>query len=139
MSRLINKTDPKCREAIRLKFMNEQYASIAKKIKVSLSTVEHWFASDGFLKEEYDNYSREKTNELGLLCDENLAKNVLIASNMLVALMGSTEDGVKFRAVKEILDRVRGTPKSNNSDPQGLAGTDLSYEEILRKARAQPP
>ena len=138
MSRQIKKTDFKCREAIRLKFANEPYVSIAKKIKVSLSTIEHWFAYGGFLQEEYDAFSKEKTDELGLISDETLAKNVHIASNMLVALMGSMDDGVKFRAVKEILDRVRGTPKAN-TDPQGLAGTDLSYEEILRKSRAQPP
>lgn len=139
MSKKIDLQSFRYREAIRLKYANESYASIAKKLKVSVYTVEGWFGFGGLLKEEYDQFSKEKTDELGLLCDENLAKNVLIASNMLVALMGSTEDGVKFRAVKEILDRVRGTPKSNNPDPQGLAGTDLSYEEILRKARAQPP
>lgn len=138
MTKVSDKNINSHREAIRLRFQGDTYPVIAKKIKVSESTVEHWFANGGILKEAYDEYSKEKTDELGLLCDENLAKNVHIASNMLVALMGSTVDGVKFRAVKEILDRVRGTPKAN-TDPQGLAGTNLSYEEILRKSRAQPP
>jgi hypothetical protein len=138
MSKTLDKTSFKCREAIRLKFLGEPYPVIAKKIKVSLSTVEHWFAYGGFLKEEYEEYSKEKTEMLGILCDETLAKNVHIAGNMLVALMGSADDNVKFRAVTEIISRVRGAPKTN-ADPQGLLGTDLSYEQILRKARERPP
>jgi hypothetical protein len=55
-------------------------------------TVEGWFAFGGLLKEEYEKYSKEKTEMLGLLCDETLAKNVHIAGNMLVALMGSADD-----------------------------------------------
>ena len=138
MSKTLDKTSFKCREAIRLKFLGEPYSVIAKKVKVSLSTIEHWFAYGGFLKEEYEKYSKEKTEMLGVLCDETLAKNVHIAGNMLVALMGSADDNVKFRAVTEIITRLRGAPKTN-ADPQGLMGTDLSYEQILRKARERPP
>jgi hypothetical protein len=138
MSKKIDIQSFRYREAIRLKYENESYAVIAKKLKVSVYTVEGWFAFGGLLKEEYEKYSKEKTEMLGLLCDETLAKNVHIAGNMLVALMGSADDNVKFRAVTEIITRVRGAPKTN-ADPQGLLGTDLSYEQILRKARERPP
>lgn len=138
MSKKLDINSYKSQQAIRLKFEGESYPAIAKKLKVSLSTIEHWFAFGGFLKEEYDKYSKEKTETLGLLADETLAKNVHIAATMLVALMGSPDDGVKFRAVTEIINRVRGAPKGG-IDPQGLLGTDLSYEQLLRKARAQPP
>ncbi len=138
MSKKIDIQSFRYREAIRLKYENESYAVIAKKLKVSVYTVEGWFAFGGLLKEEYEKYSKEKTEMLGLLCDETLAKNVHIAGNMLVALMGSADDNVKFRAVTEIITRVRGAPKTN-TDPQGLLGTDLSYEQILRKARERPP
>ena len=123
---------------MRLKYESESYAVITKKLKVSAYTVEGWFKFGGLLKEEYDKYSNEKTALLGVLSDETLAKNSNIASSMLVALMGSSDDNVKFRAVKEILDRTRGAPKVNN-DQQGLFGTDLSYEQILRKAREKQP
>lgn len=137
----MNKTDTKngkYQDAIRLKYNGESYPVISKKISTPVSTVEKWFAFNGLLREQYDEYRDKQNALLSDLCDETLAKNVHIASNMLVALMGSSEDGVKFRAVKEILDRVRGAPKGNN-DQQGLLGTDLSYEQILKKARAQPP
>ena len=138
MSKKIDLQSFRYREALRLKYESESYAVIAKKLKVSLYTVEGWFGFGGLLKEEYDKYSDERTEMLGILSDETLAKNTHIASTMLVALMGSSDDNVKFRAVKEILDRTRGTPKANN-DQQGLFGTDLSYEQILRKAREKPP
>ena len=138
MSKKIDLQSFRYREAIRLKYESESYAVIAKKLKVSTYTVEGWFGFGGLLKEEYDKYSDERTEMLGILSDETLAKNTHIASTMLVALMGSSDDNVKFRAVKEILDRTRGTPKANN-DQQGLFGTDLSYEQILRKAREKPP
>ena len=138
MSKKIDLQSFRYREAIRLKYENDSYAVIAKKLKVSVYTVEGWFGFDGLLKEEYEKYSKEKNEMLGLLCDETLAKNVHIAGNMLVALMGSADDNVKFRAVTEIITRVRGAPKTN-TDPQGLMGTDLSYEQILRKARERPP
>ena len=135
MSKKIDIKSHKYQEAIRLKFAGEAYSVIAKKLKVSVYTVESWFYFGGLLKEEYDKYRDERTEMLGMLCDETLAKNVHIAANMLVALMGSPEDGVKFRAVKEILDRVRGAPKSNGE--QGLFGTDISYEDILEQSRKE--
>jgi len=138
MSKKIDLQSYRYREALRLKYESESYAVIAKKLKVSAYTVEGWFEFGGLLKEEYDKYSNEKTALLGVLSDETLAKNASIASSMLVALMGSSDDNVKFRAVKEILDRTRGAPKGSN-DPQGLLGTDLSYEQILRKAREKQP
>jgi hypothetical protein len=57
---------------------------------------------------------------------------------MLVALMGSADDGVKFRASKEILDRELGSPKET-IEHKGLFGSGLNYEQILRKARDKPP
>jgi hypothetical protein len=57
---------------------------------------------------------------------------------MLVALMASADDNVKFRAAKELLDRELGSPKET-VEHRGLFGTDLSYEQILRKAREKPP
>ena len=135
MSKKDDIKDGKYQEAIRLKFSGESYLTIAKKIKTPVSTVEKWFAIGGLLKEEYIKYRDEQNENLSALSDEILARNVHVAANMLIALMGSPENAVKFRAVKEILDRVRGAPKSNNE--QGLFGTDISYEDILEQSRKE--
>ncbi len=135
------KVDIKCtryQEAIRLKYNGESYPVIARKLKTPVSTVEKWFAFGGLLKEEYETY-RDGQNEIRKNQAEwILHKSVETASSMLVALMGSPDDGVKFRACKEILDRELGSPKET-IEHKGLYGTGLSYEQILKKARERPP
>jgi predicted metal-dependent hydrolase len=128
----------KCQEAIRLKYSGESYEVISKKIKTPIDTIKGWFRSEGPLREEYDTYTDEQ-NEFRLNeSNQILKRNIHTAANMLVALMGSPDDNVKFRATKEMLDRVQGSPKQT-IEHEGLFGTDLSYEQILRKAREKPP
>lgn len=128
----------KCQEAIRLKYAGESYEVISKQLKTPIDTIKGWFRSEGPLREEYDTYTDEQ-NELRLNeSNQILKRNIHTAANMLVALMGSPDDNVKFRATKEMLDRVQGSPKQT-IEHEGLFGTDLSYEQILRKAREKPP
>jgi transposase len=138
MSKRTDTKNVKHQEAVRLKYNGESYPVIAKKLKVSVYTVEGWFAFGGLLKEEYDKF-RDEQNEIRK--DQALwilQKNVETAATMLVALMGSADDGVKFRASKEILDRELGSPKET-VEHKGLFGSGLNYEQILRKARDKPP
>lgn len=138
MSKKTDTKNAKYQEAVRLKYNGEPYPVIAKKLKVSVYTVEGWFAFGGLLKEEYDKF-RDEQNEIRK--DQALwilQKNVETAATMLVALMGSADDGVKFRASKEILDRELGSPKET-VEHKGLFGSGLNYEQILRKARDKPP
>ena len=138
MSKRTDTKNVKHQEAVRLKYNGESYPVIAKKLKVSAYTVEGWFAFGGLLKEEYDKF-RDEQNEIRK--DQALwvlQKNVETAATMLVALMGSADDGVKFRASKEILDRELGSPKET-VEHKGLFGSGLNYEQILRKARDKPP
>jgi hypothetical protein len=55
---------------------------------------------------------------------------------MIVGLMGSDKDEIKFKAAKEILDRELGKPKETIQH-EGNVGLDFSYEHILKKARQQ--
>lgn len=138
MTKRSDTKNQKYQEAIRLKYNGESYPAIAKKLKVSVYTVEGWLAFGGLLKEEYDKF-RDEQNEIRK--DQALwilQKNVETAATMLVALMGSPDDGVKFRASKEILDRELGSPKET-VEHKGLFGSGLNYEQILRKSRDKPP
>jgi hypothetical protein len=138
MSKKIDIKNAKCQEAIRLKYEGESYEAISKKVKTPLNTIKGWFRTEGPLRIEYDTYTDEQ-NETRL--DEShqiIKRNLHTASSMLVALMGSVDDNVKFRATKEMLDRGQGSPKQT-IEHEGLFGTDKSYEQILRKAREQPP
>lgn len=128
----------KCQEAIRLKYDGESYEAISKKVKTPVDTIKGWFRTEGPLRDEYDTYADEQ-NEIRLNESNQIIKrNIHTAANMLVALMGSPDDNVKFRATKEMLDRGQGSPKQT-IEHEGLFGTDLSYEQILRKAREKPP
>ncbi len=138
MAKNVDIQNAKYQEAVRLKYNGESYIVIAKKLKTPLSTVQKWFAFGGLLKEEYDKY-RDEQNEIKKAdAQEILRKNLAVAASMMIALMGSSDDNVKFRAAKEVLDRELGSPKET-VEHRGLFGTDLSYEQILRKAREKPP
>ncbi len=138
MSKRTDTKNAKYQEAIRFKYNGESYPVIAKKLKVSVYTVEGWFAFGGLLKEEYDKFRDEQNEIRKQQAEWILQKNVETAATMLVALMGSADDGVKFRASKEILDRELGSPKET-IEHKGLFGSGLNYEQILRKARDKPP
>lgn len=138
MSKRTDTKNAKYQEAIRLKYSGESYPVIAKKLKVSVYTVEGWFAFGGLLKDDYDKFRDEQNEIRKQQAEWILQKNVETAATMLVALMGSADDGVKFRASKEILDRELGSPKET-IEHKGLFGSGLNYEQILRKARDKPP
>jgi transposase len=138
MSKRTDTKNAKYQEAIRLKYNGESYPVIAKKLKVSVYTVEGWFAFGGLLKDDYDKFRDEQNEIRKQQAEWILQKNVETAATMLVALMGSADDGVKFRASKEILDRELGSPKET-IEHKGLFGSGLNYEQILRKARDKPP
>lgn len=133
--------DPKSKranDAIRLKYEGESYDAISKAIKTPVETVRSWFKPSGLLREQYEEYSSEQNTFKKKEAQETISKNITTAASMLVALMGSADDNVKFRAAKELLDRELGSPKET-VEHRGLFGTDLSYEQILRKAREKPP
>ncbi len=133
--------DPKSKranDAIRLRYECESYDAISKATKTPVETVRNWFRPAGPLKDEYDAYSDEQNTFKKKEAQETISKNITTAASMLVALMGSADDNVKFRAAKELLDRELGSPKET-VEHRGLFGTDLSYEQILRKAREKPP
>jgi hypothetical protein len=135
------KIDPKSKrayDAIRLKYEGESYDSISKSIKTPVETIRNWFRPNGQLKAEYEKYCDEQNEFKKREAQDIIKKNIATAASMLVALMASADDNVKFRAAKELLDRELGSPKET-VEHRGLFGTDLSYEQILRKAREKPP
>jgi transposase len=138
MAKNSDKLNAKYQDAIRLKYEGETYAAIAKALKTPLSTVQKWFAFGGLLKDEYEKYRDEQNEFKKAESQEILRKNLAAAASMMVTLLSSKDDNVRFRAAKEILDRELGSPKET-IEHQGLFGTDLSYEQILRKAREKPP
>jgi hypothetical protein len=135
------KIDPKSKrahDAIRLKYEGESYDSISKSIKTPVETIRNWFRPNGQLKSEYEKYCDEQNEYKKREAQDIIKKNISTAASMLVALMASADDNVKFHAAKELLDRELGSPKET-VEHRGLFGTDLSYEQILRKAREKPP
>jgi transposase len=125
-------------DAIRLKYEGESYDAISKAIKTPVETIRSWFKPSGPLKAEYEKYCDEQNEFKKREAQDIIKKNIATAASMLVALMGSADDSVKFRAAKELLDRELGSPKET-VEHRGLFGTDLSYEQILRKSREKPP
>ena len=125
-------------DAIRLKYEGESYDSISKSIKTPVETIRNWFRPNGQLKAEYEKYCDEQNEYKKREAQDIIKKNISTAASMLVALMASADDNVKFRAAKELLDRELGSPKET-VEHRGLFGTDLSYEQILRKSREKPP
>jgi len=134
----IDTKSKRAHDAIRLKYEGESYDSISKSIKTPVETIRNWFRPTGQLKAEYEKYCDEQNEFKKREAQDIIKKNIATAASMLVALMASADDNVKFRAAKELLDRELGSPKET-VEHRGLFGTDLSYEQILRKSREKPP
>lgn len=119
-------------KAIELKYEGESYQAIAKAIHAPLDTIKGWFESDGVLAQYYENYTKNMNALRKKTAECSLVRNVATASSMLIALMGSEKDEIKFRAAKEILDRVIGEPQPPAEESQRPDG---SYERHLKEAR----
>lgn len=150
--------------ALELKYKGYSYQNIAedinhrfeksRKAKFTEQTVKDWFKQSGTLQETYRLYAQE----LDLIHQETVdivrkagvrvrEQNFRLANEMLVALMGSQNDGVKLAAIKELLDRVEGHPKEtlqlnkiNFSEMSPNERWDfIPYEMQLALARDQYP
>lgn len=127
--------------ALELKYKGHSYQNIAedinrkfeksRKAKFTEQTVKDWFKQSGTLQETYRLYAQE----LDLIHQETVdivrkagvrvrEQNFRLANEMLVALMGSQNDGVKLAAIKELLDRVEGHPKDR------IELTKLNFSEM---------
>ncbi len=150
--------------AFELKYKGYSYQNIADSLnkkcpksrpaKFSQQTIKDWFKEDGRLYKSYCVYENE-TDQIHAETMEIVRKagarvreeNFRLANEMLVALMGSSNDAVKLAAIKEILDRVEGKPKENisldNQDIAQLPFQDrwklIPYEIKLRLSRNQYP
>ena len=124
----------KHQKAIEMKYDGESYQTIAKSLKIALQTIRGWFCKDGLLYQEYKEYAGLMKQTKREVSKETIIKNLDIAAQMIVGLMGSDKDEIKFKAAKEILDRELGKPKET-VEHEGNIGLDFSYEHILKKAR----
>ena len=109
----MKKYDPqakKCQDAIRLKYEGEEYAVIAKNIRVPLDTIKGWFEYGGLLYDQYAEYRDQKNEELKEEALAMLRGAVGTATKMLIALMGSNRDDIKFKAANAIIERIHGKP-----------------------------
>lgn len=150
--------------AFELKYKGYSYQNIADNLnkkcpksrpaKFSQQTIKDWFKEDGRLYKAYCVYENEmdqihaETMEIVRKAGARVREeNFRLANEMLVALMGSSNDAVKLAAIKEILDRVEGKPKENisldNQDIAQLPFQDrwklIPYEIKLRLSRNQYP
>ena len=146
--------------AFELKYKGHSYQSIADALKKKFpksrpakfneQTIKDWFKENGRLYKAYCVYESEmdqihaETMEIVRKAGARIREeNFRLANEMLVALMGSSNDAVKLAAIKEILDRVEGKPKENimldNQDIYQLPPQDrwklIPYEIKLRLSR----
>lgn len=136
----MEKINAKQHTAIEKKYEGESYNAIAKIIKTPLSTIKGWFEKDGLLHQEYEDYALEMNKIKRRVAEQNLVRHVVTACNMLVALLGSDKDEVKFRACKEILDRVLGVSNTemvfeptDEQMQEWYKRTMPSHEELIKK------
>lgn len=122
-------------------FLNEKFRK-SRKTKNGLSfteqTIKDWFKESGTLCEDYNRYE-EEMDEINAETLEVVKKagmrireaNYRLANEMLVALMGSSNDSIKLAAIRELLDRVEGRPRQ----AVDISEDDKypSYEQIIKK------
>lgn len=132
--------------AFELKYKGNSYQSIAETLthkfpksrlgKFTEQTIKDWFKQAGRLSEAYAIYEEEMdqihTETMKIVRQAGARireQNFRLANEMLVALMGSSSDGVKLAAIKEILDRVEGKPKER------IDLTKLDFKEMSPNER----
>ena len=127
----------KYQKAIRLKYESFSYQEIAKLLKVSEITVKRWFRTGGLLKDDYDTYEEETNALADSVVDTVLKAKVHVAAKMLVALMGSKKDAMKFRAAKTILDYCFGKASASRESEyeNEKSGDYLVLERILERIK----
>ena len=120
--------------AFELKYKGHSYQSIADALKKKFpksrpakfneQTIKDWFKENGRLYKAYCVYESEmdqihaETMEIVRKAGARIREeNFRLANEMLVALMGSSNDAVKLAAIKEILDRVEGKQKEISFGP----------------------
>ena len=137
MAKTVDIKNEKYQNAIRLKYGDFTYLEIAQLLKVSHVSVKRWFRVDGLLKEEYDRYEKERNSTRDRETDTVLARHANTAARMLVSLMGSRSDAMKFRAAKTILDFVLGPATTRDGDDYAREDTDRITEilESVKKRR----
>ena len=139
------------KKALELKYKGTEYSEIAETLNELFpkvrrgrnftdQVVKDWFKEGGTLFEEYRNYEAEwdainkklvlESKKAGI---QILGKNFRFACEMLVALMGSTQDPVKLGAIKEIIEAVLGEKVAGGIDDEDLT----KYEKRLKKIRNQ--
>jgi len=140
------------KKAMELKYKGNSYKEIAeflnegfrksRKTKNGLSfteqTIKDWFKESGTLCEDYNRYE-EEIDEINAETLEVVRKagmrireaNYRLANEMLVALMGSSNDSIKLAAIRELLDRVEGRPKQAVDIAQ--EDDHPSYDQIIRQ------
>lgn len=136
MKKRIDIKNQKYQKAIHLKYEGFSHPEIAKLLKVSEIPVKRWFRPNGLLKDEYDAYEKETNAMTDSVVDTILKTKVEVAAKMLVALMGSKKDAMKFRAAKTILDYCFGKARVNReSDEDGESEDYARLEEVLEKIK----
>lgn len=120
----------KQQRAIELKYEGENYQTIAKTLRVSVDTIKNWFASDGTLFERYHAYAKSMNRMRVLEASNTIAREVHLASRMLVSLMGSKRDEIKLKAAREILNYALKDTGINPVD-ESPDVDKMGYEERL--------
>lgn len=137
------------KKAITLKYKGTEYSEIADILNqlfpkarpgknFTEQVVKDWFKEGGTLYEEFRKYEIEwdainkklvlESKKAGI---QILGKNFRITCEMLVALLGSTDDPVKLGAIREIIKAVLG-----ENAGEGIDDSDLTkYEQRLRAIR----
>jgi len=137
------------KKAIALKYKGTDYSEIADILNqlfpkarpgknFTEQVVKDWFKEGGTLYEEFRKYEIEwdainkklvlESKKAGI---QILGKNFRITCEMLVALLGSTDDPVKLGAIREIIKAVLGENAGEGIDDSNLT----KYEQRLRAIR----
>lgn len=133
MAKNVDIKNEKYQNAIRLKYSDFTYLEIAHLLKVSHVSVKRWFRSDGLLKEEYDQYEKERNSVRDKETDTILARHAETASKILVSLMGARSDAMKFRAAKAILNYVLGPVRTVGGNDSADNGNDWRDDSRITK------
>lgn len=116
-------------DAIKLLVDGQKVAKVAREVKVSRQTLYNWMNNAEFMQ----GIERYKSELIRTANNKILSNIDKLTDNLIDLAANSTDNRVRFQALKYLLDRSLGTPTASKEEKVVIDGDKKSDNNTLRQ------